>query len=104
MSLAEDSLRTSHRDRPGFSGGGPERRLGAKRWRVLGLALLVLWVVGLWVVGEAGWASPVLAEDATAGQQLYVKVCLSCHGRQGEGGAIADGRWRGICRWVNWPA
>ena len=85
MSLAEDSLRTSHRDRPGFPDGGPGPRLGTKRWRVLGLALLVLWVVGLWVVGEAGWASPVLAEDATAGQQLYVKVCLSCHGRQGEG-------------------
>lgn len=63
------------------------RRREARPGRALGLALAALVVGGLAGVG------PVAAQEAMVprGEQIYEKLCVSCHGRYGRGdGPLAE--------------
>jgi cytochrome c553 len=42
-------------------------------------------LVVLFLVGAIGWVTPLAAGEVEAGRALYARVCLGCHGMQGEG-------------------
>lgn len=55
---------------------------------VLALACLAAGVVA--AGAQAGNPVPVTPESISAGQQLYLRNCASCHGRTGDGGPGND--------------